>query len=380
LKKSESLALFNERYVRYRVKEKILQAEDFILQHKEELAAEFVDSFQNYCRKIKTMQLSGDIGNVRYINYAMLRTSILIHKPQYRIDVYNKDWYYDSSQKECLGEYDGGRVFDYLEQIQLELEALRRENYFHQISIVDIERIKIREAHIFNQLMINMARYALYQRGPGHEFVELAKEEVVEVRMGEYYDVSEVIYKEDKREKDPEEVKDWLEDKLENKYVADVFKNLDLSAGNYKNADFRLVDFSGSNLTESNMKGAWLIKARLRKCLMVNANLAKAIIYDADFNGADLRHAVFDAAQGNRGMAQTMNTRIYSLWGVDFSEANLEQASFRKAKLQGANFRGAHFAETNFDGADLSNAIFQRSALKVLDLTEEQVQAVNWVD
>jgi uncharacterized protein YjbI with pentapeptide repeats len=79
-------------------------------------------------------------------------------------------------------------------------------------------------------------------------------------------------------------------------------------------------------------------------------------------------------------MAETMNTRIYSLWGVDFSGANLEQASFRKAKLQGADFRGAHLAEADFSGADLTNAIFQRSALKVLELTEEQAQAVNWID
>ena len=93
--RAEALAHFEQNYVQAKVVEKILQAENYLLQYREELAAEFRESLRTICRKIKALQENGKLAQVGFINYALLRSALLEKKPQYRIDVYNKDWYFD---------------------------------------------------------------------------------------------------------------------------------------------------------------------------------------------------------------------------------------------------------------------------------------------
>jgi uncharacterized protein YjbI with pentapeptide repeats len=379
MNRTEALAHFEQNYVQAKADEKILQAEAHLLQHRDQLAGEFRESIKAIALKIKTMQAAGSLAKVRFVNYAMLRSALLANEPPYRIDVYNKEWYFDPRQPECSVQYDRSGIMRFLDQLAVELEEPRKL-YFNQVTTVDLEQIKLREAAKYNQLIINLADYALHQEDTFQELAEIAKEDEFEIRVGEYYDHTEVVYKEDRREKNPETIKEWLEDKNENQYVAAVLKDLDLSGGDYPELDLRRVDFSGGNLSGSNLENCLLIKARLNDCNLNHINFSGSAIHDADFHGADLQQAAFYTAQGAKGMAQTMVDRIYSVWGVNFRDTNLQGADFRYANLQGADFRGAQLNGVDFYGTKLDKAIFNRVALTELSLSETQVAVIHWVD
>jgi hypothetical protein len=398
--RTESLGHFEKNYVQGKIVEKILQAESHLLQHREELAAEFRESLRLICQKIQATQIEETLAQVGFINYSLLRSAILEKRPQYRIDVYNQDWYFSPNvdaglhtnancdcqmlkhnrqlKPECSGEYDGSRILRFLDELVVELEEPRKL-YFDRVTIVDLEQIKLREAAKFNQLIISLADYALRRGESLADLAELTKAAEFEIRVGEYYDASEVVCKEDRREKDSEETKEWLEDQHEDQYVAAFLRNLDLSGGDYRGLDLRWVDCSGSKLTGSNFANSLLIKARFHNCLLSRANFSGAAIHDVDFSGANLSEAVLCAATGAKGMARTMAEGIYSVWGVDFSGANLEGADFRHANLQGANFTGAKLANAVFYGAKLDEAIFDQTALPGLNLDATQTKTVIWV-
>jgi hypothetical protein len=399
--RTESLGHFEQNYVQAKITEKILQAESYLLQYREELAAEFRESLRLICQKIQAMQTEGTLDQVGFINYSLLRSAILEKRPQYRIDVYNQDWYFSPNvdaglhsnancdcrmpkhngrlnQPECPGEYDAGRILRFLDELVAELEEPRKL-YFDRVTIVDLEQIKLREAAKFNQLIISLADYALRRGELLAGLAKIAKAVEFEVRVGEYYDASEVVYKEDQREKDSEDTKEWLEEQHEEQYVAAVLRNLDLSGGDYRGLDLRRVDCSGAKLTDGNFANSLLIKAHFNNCLLSRSNFSGAAIHDVDFSGADLSEAVLCAVTGPKGMARTMVEGIYSVWGVNFSGANLEGADFRRANLQGANFTGAKLANAVFYGAKLDEAIFNRTALLGLNLDLTQTAAVVWV-
>jgi uncharacterized protein YjbI with pentapeptide repeats len=373
----EALAHFENNYVQAKVLEKILQAESYLWQNRDQLAAEFRESLRIICRKIKALQMDGQLDKVGFINYALLRSALLTKKPQYRIDVYNKEWYFAPTQPECPGEYDASRIWRFLDGLEAELEEPRRL-YLNQITPVYLEQVKLREAVPFNQLIISLADYALHQDAPIAELTEIFKEAEFEVRVGEYYDVSEVVYKEDRRPKELEVIKEWLEDKHENQYIAAVLQKLDLSGGDYRELNLRRVDFGGSNLSDSKFVNSTLIKARFNNCLLNQADFSEAVIHDANFNGAELKQANLFAVQGVRGMAETMESQIYSVWGVNFRGADLTKADLRHADLRGADFRGAQLLQTKFYGAKLDNATFDQAALSNLDLNATQIKTINW--
>jgi uncharacterized protein YjbI with pentapeptide repeats len=379
LNKAESLKDFEQNYLREHVLEKLLRAEDYLLKHHDELAEEWRQSLRNICLKIKTMQSKGEINRVGFIQYSMLRSSILERQPRYLINVYHKDWYFDPVQTECREDYYCSRIFQFLDQLEQDLEEPRKR-YLDQITPVDLEQIKLREADKFNQWVVYLAGYVLNQGEPVPEFREIAREEELEVRVGEYYDTSEVVYKEDLRVKDAEATREWLEDKLENRYVAAILKNMDLSGGDYQGIDLRRADLRGSNLSQSNLAECLLIKAKLDSSVLRAVNFTGASLHDADFSGADLQNAIFFGAEGAKGIAATYAAGIYSFTGVNFRGADLEGTDFRYANLQGADFRGARLARADFHGANLRHAIFSNAAHREAQIDETQADKILWMD
>jgi|GEM_PF-1309698 len=332
--KAEALEHFGRVYVQERVWKKLMQAEEYYHRHYGELKDGFLRSFQAIVEEIRRRQAVGALGPVGYIQYSMLRSALLAKRPTHRIDVYNEKWYFDSTQKECQGEYDGSTIFNFLDELVDELDEPRKR-YFGVISPADLELIKRQEAAKFNQFIIHLAGQALRQAEKEGQIPEFTKANEFEVRVGEYYDLSEVVYKEDLREKDAEEIKEWLEDKHQDQYVAAVLRNLDLSAGDDEGIDLRRVDMCGSDFSGSNLQKCLLINSCLSGCTMVQTDFSHALIHEADFQDANLSRAVFQGVDGACGIRAAVVTGIFSLTGVNFAGANLEAADFTGAALPG---------------------------------------------
>ncbi|MBC2580554.1 pentapeptide repeat-containing protein [Clostridium sp. DJ247] len=373
MKKEEALQHFKENYVKEKSIQKMLLLEEYFHKHKEELALDFIKSFKNICIKIREMQLTKEKEKIAYITYSMLRTEILEKNFVHIIEAFNSFWFFD--QKECEVKYDASWAFKFLDHLWTELEE-QRKVYMNLITSSDIEKIILKEAEKYNQYIIALGRYALEKAAALKEFQDIEKEQELEVRIGEYMDVSEIVYKEDLREKASEEIKAWLEEKLPYKYVNEILRNLDLSKGNYEGIDLRYAELHGSNFSNSSMKNCILIGTKFNGCFLNNVDFSQSFINAADFTNCKLNNAIFKEVQAYSGLGNESTWEIPGYMAVNFQGADLEGADFQNAILKGAIFKGANLKGANFKGAYLQDAVFLKEDLDKLPLEEEQIKLI----
>lgn len=373
--KEDVLQHFIENEVQTKNLESLLALEEYFQNHKDELVHDFVQSFRNICRTIKTMQLRGEKGRIGHITYSMLRTEIMEGRHIYVIDASDITWFFD--RKECQAEYNAGWAFQYLDVVESELEQISK-TYMGAITKPDIERIKLGLANKYHQYVVSLARYAMPQAIILPEYLEIDKEEELEVRVGEYLDHSETIYKEDVIVKDSEEIKAWLEEKLEYEYAYEVFTDLTLSHGNYEGIDLRYADMKQSDLSRSNLRGCILLGTKFIGCRLQGTDFSYSLISEADFSYSDLKDAVFYNTEGAQGLPDPDSWEMPGFVPVRFEGADLERADFEEANLAGAIFTGANLTATNFKGANLERAVFSRADMLNVNLDDKQRASIIW--
>lgn len=355
--REEALSHFETQQVRAVSRAKRLALEAYYQENQDALVAEFISSFSRICERARAKQETDGKGPIGYIHYAMLRTALLDGGYEWRIDAYDGSWYRDPL--ECSEVYDAGWAFKYLVEFGAELNE-KRQPYLNQIGGFDVERIMLREAGNYQCYVIALARRAMKVAATLPEYRKLKRECQVEIRAGEYFDQSEIVYREDGRIKDSKGIKRWFEEKLEAEYIAQVCVGLKLAGGDFEGIDLSYVDFRGSDLTGCNLNQAVLNGAGLSGCLMQGADMRQAQIYEADFQGCDLREARLSGVQGSSGLSGDEANWQPGFAGVDFRGARLARADFTEATLAGADFRGADLSGVRFDGADLKGARFSR--------------------
>ncbi|TYQ16971.1 UNVERIFIED_CONTAM: putative low-complexity proteins [Acetivibrio alkalicellulosi] len=345
MKKGEALEHFKQNYLKSYLEEDVLKLEEYYDKYRLQLSEGFIRSFGEICKKIKGMQASGLKDKIGFINYSILRTKIISNNYNYSIYAYDKNWYFD--QNECKVEYDVSWAFDFFKEFMNYLEE-KRKPYLNKVINSDIERIALNETDFYSKPILKLARHAILEAIKIKEYQEIEKEDVLEIRFGEYKSISEVVYKDDTRIKDSNEMKDWLEEKNLNEYIYEVFKNLDLSEGNYEGIDLTYTDFRGSNLSKSNLKKSILFGSRLGNCNLQKVDFTEAIMTDADFQCADLSSAVL-------------------------CNCNMEGTSLEKADLSSVDFRGATLRKTCFKGSKLNGARFLMKDIQYLDDEQKSV-------
>lgn len=190
--RNEALKHFDENYVAQIRTEKIKEMEQYYLRNKEKHLIKFVEDFKKMCLKIKDMQSQGEKARIGYINYSILRTNIMEKNYEYSIDSFDKYWYFD--KVECSTTYDVYWTFKFLEEFGQEIEK-KRKQYFNKIIKSDIEKIVNKEISIYDNQIKTIARIAILYAVQSEEYKEISKEDVVEIRIGEYYGISKLIYK-----------------------------------------------------------------------------------------------------------------------------------------------------------------------------------------
>jgi len=99
-------------------------------------------------------------------------------------------------------------------------------------------------------------------------------------------------------------------------------KDHELEGISFQGSDLQGSDFSGADLY-----GANLCESNFDSCLLVYADLRSAFLYKATFRNADMRRARFSLDQMGGALV---------LRGVDFSNANLDEADFTGALYDSA--------------------------------------------
>ncbi|WP_155591528.1 pentapeptide repeat-containing protein [Lysinibacillus cavernae] len=353
----------------------LLMLEDFFQASKDKLAEEFRKSFQTVCQQLGQQQLLQQKGSIAHITFSMLRTELLERNPLYLVEATDDEWFFDLHP--LLTTYDAGWAHHFLEQYIEEL-SLYSKTFMGAITQADIERIKLQDAHHFHQYVLSLARYALPDIIRCPEYLALERDVAVEIRVGEFMDINEVVYSEDFASKDNEEIKAWLEEKLEGEYPYEVFSHLNLADGHYGELDMRYAFFQKTNLTNCYMRDCLLIGANFRDSQLIDTDLSFSSIHEVDFSNSQLQGANFQQVQGASGLLDRQKWDIPGYLPVRFTDANLEGTNFELANLRGASFIGANVRNTNFAGANLEKAIFSMEAKEYLKLDPFQTASIIW--
>lgn len=366
---------FYETEVEKRRLKYLLALENYFQTSKDELAEEFKKSFQDICLQLQQQQAQQQKGPIAHIVFSMLRTELLGGSHHYLVEGTDEDWFFDLHP--ILATYDVSWAFRFLEQLIEEL-SLYSKTFMGAITQADIERIKLKEAAHFHQYVISLARYALPDIIRCPEYLALERAVTVEIRIGEYMDISEVVYSDDFSAKDTEEIKAWLDQKLEDEYPYEVFSNLNLSAGNYESLDIRYAFFQKTNLSHSQIRDCLLIGANFKDSLLIETDISFSAIHEADFSNSQLQGANFQHVKAASGLLDQDKWEMPGYLPVRFTGANLEGANFELANLKGACFLGANVKNTYFVGANLDKAVFSMEARDHLKLDPFQSANVIW--
>lgn len=192
MEKGEALEHFIKNYVKTESSVKMQKLKVYSENNKDILIDDFVESFRRICVKIKDMQDKGEKGEIGYITYSLLRTNIMEGKLVYLIEAFNRIWFFD--RIECQEEYDVRWAYQFLDEFEAELIE-KSKPYLNKIGMPDIERVKLKEIALYNNVVIELAKEAILNASEIKEFSDILKEDVIEIRIGEYKRPSEVIYR-----------------------------------------------------------------------------------------------------------------------------------------------------------------------------------------
>ena len=371
----EVLTHFYEIEVEKRRSKYVEAIEEFFQHSIKELSSEFSKSFQEICIQLQKQQVTQKKGPIGNITFSMLRTEFLDGNYLYLVEGTDEEWFFD--MKPLLATYDASWAFQYLDQLMEEL-ILYSKTFMGAITQADIELIKLKEATHFHQYVISLARHALPDLVRSPEYLAIERDPAVEIRVGEYMDINEVVFAEDFSNRDVEEIKSWLDQKLEEEYPYEVFSHLDLSSAAYEGLDLRYAFFQKTNLSYCQMRNCLLTGGNFKESKLVEADVSFSEIQEADFRYSLLQGANFQQVQGARGLPSRENGQYPGYLPVRFTGANLEGANFELANLRGACFIDAKLQNVQFAGANLEGAVFSKEAKEHLTLDSYQAAHVIW--
>jgi len=189
MNRREALEHFRKTYAEDVLNEKLHQAASLYEHRKEELIFSFIQSFQSICLQANSAEVAAT--GIGYITYSMRRTYLMDRNYNYVVEAYDKNWFFDPQP--CYGTYDAGWAFSFLGELEDELNQLRKP-YMNKIFQPDVERFVLQAGDQFHQYMLKLAKDAIQQAVHLPEFKALKCEDDLEVRIGEYKGISEVVY------------------------------------------------------------------------------------------------------------------------------------------------------------------------------------------
>lgn len=380
--REEAKQHFWQTYAQGMCKEALRQVDQYYRQHKEYLAKEFAASFIAFCRYLRQQQEAGRKEKVGLICCSMLYTALLREEQIWRFDAYDKTEYLD--EQECSQRFDTPWLFRPLYEACLQMEQ-ERKKYAGKISSSYIDTIKRRQMYGYIPYAILLARQALKQAVCSEEFAGINKEAILEVRVGEYHDLSERVYCYDVTPNDNAATKRWLEKKLRKSYFCIALTDFDLSGGDYSDITLSYTRMSRSRLHRVNLSEALLYGTDFSQCSIADSDFSYGNISGAIFDHATIQQSTFQECYGSEtDLYQEEGTEdemlVDILPGVSFRESKIERSDFSCAELKNADFSGATICNVSFQDSNLEGAIFKDATLEQCDFYGTDLRQAQFQD
>ena len=185
--KNKVLKEFREKYVADRYKEELKNILEKYNENKDSIKEKLTSKFNSICQEAVFLQKEGLKGEIKYIYFSMLRTSILENKGEWRIDLYDEKWFVD--KEECSINIELDFIYEPLFKHMKELSKKKKE-YLRTIKEKDIEYIKLAEANKYHSLALNIIRCILQDFLECASYKEMEKKEDIVIMAGEYMDTA----------------------------------------------------------------------------------------------------------------------------------------------------------------------------------------------
>ncbi|MBU5316064.1 hypothetical protein KQI30_07250 [Clostridium bornimense] len=150
-----------------------------------------VRDFSKVCQRVIELQKRNEKGKVKYIYFSFLRTNILADNGDFRVDIYDENWFLDN--KQCSGSIDMSFVFKYLFNF---IEEIKKNSLENKISMSDIEleKIKLEESERYKILAIEYLKTIVLKMVEDEKYKQMIKDENIYIIAGEYMDECQLIY------------------------------------------------------------------------------------------------------------------------------------------------------------------------------------------
>lgn len=194
--KEEVLKEFKEKYVDNLWINNFVENDEFYRNNKEEIDSKLRMQFESVCKKCIDLQEENLKGEIHYIYFSLLRTSILEGKGEFRIDFYDENWFLD--KEECSINMDLSFLYQTLFEMESSLKSKKME-YGRDITDMDIEDIIMDEADKYHILCAEFLKEIINEQFINIDsYKEINKGSNLKILVGEFMDDVEIVYEADK--------------------------------------------------------------------------------------------------------------------------------------------------------------------------------------
>lgn len=189
--KNKVLREFEEEYVTDKWVTKFLEVDEIYKADKAAIEENINLAFEDVCKQAIVLQEKQLKGEIKYIYISLLRTSILENKGEYRIDLYDENWFLDKEETSINIDLNFIYVplFDFVKELKE-----KKNQYGRTITDMDIENIMLREVYKFHVLAVEFLKGLIESFIKISSYEEMKKAEDIRILAGEYMDEAEIIY------------------------------------------------------------------------------------------------------------------------------------------------------------------------------------------
>ena len=357
--------------------ESLLKTESLFVAQKTEWLALFAENFLSVCTEIVRQQRESSLPPISRMEYIMLNTNFINRRYIAEVWVFGKDRYIDKKQR-MVGEYDVSFLFVYFDEMWGKLLSSRKR-YLGNVKAREVTSFILESFSDFYSYLISIARFAIVECVDNKPFIDIAKDELFKINVGDYMAETETVYEENKN-KNADDLTKWFNERLSYKYNYGDYSGLDFSGKEFMNTDFRYAMFRRAVLNRVNFNNSSLIGANFRFAEMEGCQLDNCFMFEADFSNANMKNASFKKATAKVGLIDENEWSFVGFLPASFRNADLTSANFTQSKLTGADFTGAILSNADFTGAILTGADFTKANLSNANFTVAISSGANFTD
>lgn len=175
------------------LQEDLLKMEQELPLAREKIIESLATALSQIFHKASELQKAENKGSVAYLCISFLRTNLLEDDWQYRLDLYDENFYLDSI--ECTENWEMEFVWNHLKWRMSELtDAIKHSLYANKVRAHHLNQIKMTMAEKYQQTAILLTKLLLPEVIERLDDAGVSKMSIITIRMGEYLDYNVPLY------------------------------------------------------------------------------------------------------------------------------------------------------------------------------------------